>query len=225
VLGEREPSSRSRQSRAARIAATALVTAGLVVLADVGVTLAWGEPLSAVRAWLAQQDAAEELERLEADFARGGRFDPARIPVLAGRLERESERGDAIGRIRIPAIGVDQVVVEGTDTPSLRRGPGHYPDTILPGQRGTVGIAGHRTTYGAPLRRIDELGGGDQIVVEMPYARFVYRFERSRIVDPGRVGVVRDVGHDRLVLTACHPLYSAAQRYVVFARQVDVRAP
>lgn len=96
---------------------------------------------------------------------------------------------------------------------------------MLPGQRGTVGIAGHRTTYGAPFRRIDEIERGDEIVVEMPYARFVYRFERSRIVDPSQVGVVRDVERDRLVLTACHPLYSAAERYVVFARQVEVHRP
>jgi len=97
-----------------------------------------------------------------------------------------------------------------------------------PGSKGVrfkVGIAGHRTTYGAPFRRIDETERGDEIVVEMPYARFVYRFERSRIVDPSQVDVVRDVERDRLVLTACHPLYSAAERYVVFARQVEVHRP
>jgi sortase A len=120
---------------------------------------------------------------------------------------------------------VDHVVIEGTDTASLRDGPGHYPDTVLPGQDGTVGVAGHRTTYGAPFRRIDDIEPGDELVVEMPYADFVYSFERSRVVDPSRVGVVRDVGHDRMVLTACHPLYSAAQRYVVFARQIEVRPP
>jgi sortase A len=197
-----------------------------VILADVGVTLAWGEPLSALRAWLAQREAAEDLERLESEFERrGNRFDPDRLPTLARRLERRAERGDAVGRIRIPAIDVDQVVVEGTETASLRNGPGHYPGTVLPGQGGTVGIAGHRTTYGAPFRRIDEIEPGDELLLETPYAGFVYRFERSRVVDPSRVGVVRNVDHDRLVLTACHPLYSAAQRYVVFARQVTVRAP
>ncbi|MGH6886946.1 MAG: class E sortase, partial [Geminicoccales bacterium] len=136
-----------------------------------------------------------------------------------------ARRGHAVGRIRIPAIDVDKVVVEGTDTASLRKGPGHYPGTVLPGRPGTTAIAGHRTTYGAPGRRIDEIERGDEIVVEMPYARFSYRFERSRIVDPSHVGVVRDVDHDRLVLTACHPLYSASQRYVVFARLVGVGPP
>jgi sortase A len=203
-----------------------LITAGVVILTDVGITLAWGEPISALRAWLAQREAADELERLETEFERAGDpFDPVRLPSLAERLERRAEPGDAIGRIRVPAIDVDRVVVEGTDTGSLRDGPGHYQDTVLPGQAGTVGVAGHRTTYGAPFRNIDGIERGDELVLEMPYADFVYRFERSRIVDPSRVGVVRDVGHDRLVLTACHPLYSAAQRYVVFARQVEVRPP
>jgi len=215
-----------RRSRWARIASTALITAGLVVLLDVAVTLAWAEPLSALRTALAQRDAAAELERLEADFATPrDRFDPTRVPALAARLERGARPGDAIGRIRIPAVDVSKVIVEGTDTASLRKGPGHYPDTVLPGQPGTTAIAGHRTTYGAPFRRIDDIERGDEIVIEMPYARFKYRFERSRIVDPGQTGVVRDVGHDRLVLTACHPLYSAAQRYVVFARLIKVRPP
>jgi sortase A len=226
VIDGRASGPDSLRRRAVRIASTALITAGLVVLADVGVTLAWGEPISALRAWLAQREAAEELERLETEFdPPGARFDPGRLPSLAERLERRSEAGDAIGRIRIPAIDLSRVLVEGTDTGSLRDGPGHYPDTVLPGQGGTVGVAGHRTTYGAPFRRIDDIEPGDELVLEMPYADFVYRFERSRIVDPSRVGVVRNVAHDRLVLTACHPLYSAAQRYVVFARQVEVRPP
>ena len=224
--GRTKEDAESLRRRAARITSTALITAGLVLLVDVGITLAWGEPLSALRTALAQREAGQELERLEADFARAdAHFDRARVPKLGERLERRAESGDAVGRIRIPAIDVTQVIVEGTDTASLRRGPGHYPETVLPGQRGTVGIAGHRTTYGAPFRRIDEIERGDEIVVETPYARFVYRFERSRIVDPSQVGVVRDVERDRLVLTACHPLYSAAERYVVFARQVEVHRP
>jgi len=109
-------------------------------------------------------------------------------------------------------------VVEGTDTGDLRKGPGHYPETPLPGERGTVGIAGHRTTYGAPFRTIDKLRRGDAIVVDMTYGRFVYRVEKTRIVEPTEVSVKRRVDHERLILSACHPLYSAAQRIVVFAR-------
>ena len=123
-------------------------------------------------------------------------------------------------RIIIPKIDVDEYVVEGTDTESLRKGPGHYPETPLPGEPGTVAIAGHRTTYGAPFRNLDKLKHGDMIVVDMPDHRYVYRVEQTKIVDDQDLSVLTPVGYKRLLLSACHPLYSAAQRIVVFARQI-----
>ena len=113
-------------------------------------------------------------------------------------------------------------MLDGTRGEYLRKGPGFFPETPFPGSGGTTAIAGHRTTYGAPFRGLDELDRGDAIVVEMPYARFEYRVERTRIVDPDAFWVTKRVGYERLVLSACHPLYSAAQRIVVFARQVRV---
>ena len=86
-----------------------------------------------------------------------------------------------------------------------------------------MAVAGHRTTYGAPFRSVDRLRGGDELVMAMPYGRFTYEVERTRIVAPTALWVTRRVGHDRLVLSACHPLYSAAKRIVVFARLVDAR--
>ena len=82
---------------------------------------------------------------------------------------------------------------------------------------GTFAVAGHRTTYLAPFRDVDQLEAGDPIVVTMPYATFTYRVDETRIVSPDEVSVKKSVGRERLVLTACHPLYSAAQRIVVFA--------
>jgi LPXTG-site transpeptidase (sortase) family protein len=90
------------------------------------------------------------------------------------------------------------------------------------GERGTVAIAGHRTTYGAPLRHIDRLRRGDRIAVTMPYRAFRYAVEGTRIVAPGEVSVRCAVGHRRLVLSACHPLFSAARRIVVYAAPVRV---
>ena len=124
----------------------------------------------------------------------------------------------------IPSIGLNVIAVQGTDTASLQKGPGHYPDTPFPGQGGTTAFAGHRTTYLAPFRHLDSLGAGDLIQVEMPYATFSYRVEGTRVVSPSDVGIVHRVGYDRLVLTACHPLYSAAERIVAFARLKRVRA-
>jgi len=121
--------------------------------------------------------------------------------------------------------GLDMVFVQGTDTLSLEKGPGHYPETLYPGEGGTIGIAGHRTTYLAPFRHIDSMDSGDKIVLEMPYGTIVYRVQKTAIVDPTDVWVVRSVGYERLVLSSCNPLYSAAQRFIVFARAVRETLP
>lgn len=216
-------------ARFRHILSIALITAGLVAMADVAITLAYGEPLSSIYGSIKQGQAAGQLEDLEARYpTRADRRAVARImeerrrvAILARRFGRQAETGEAIGRILSPAMDdLDAVVVQGTDTASLQKGPAHYPQTPFPGQGGTVGIAGHRTTYLAPFRHIDSVERGDRIVLEMPYATFHYRVERTEIVDPSRVDVVRRVGYERLVLSACHPLYSAAQRYIVFARAV-----
>jgi sortase A len=127
--------------------------------------------------------------------------------------------GESVANIRIPKIGVDKYVVQGVGLADLRKGPGHYPGTPLPGEQGNAAIAGHRTTYGAPFRRVDELSPGSRIILRMPYGRFTYKVTGSRITTPSDASaLVSHAGTSRLVLTACHPLYSAAKRIVVSAR-------
>jgi sortase A len=209
-----------------RILSVALVTAGLVVFVDVGLTLAWKEPISSIYGQIKQDEARNQLADLEKSFPsaadlrrlRGVHSSQARVRVLADRFARQATTGQAIGKIVIPHIDLDAVVVQGTDTASLEKGPGHYPDTPFPGQPGTVAIAGHRTTYLAPFRHIDSLVPGDAIHLDMPYANFTYIVTNHRIVSPDQTGIIRPVGYQQLVLTACNPLYSAAQRYAVFAR-------
>jgi sortase A len=147
----------------------------------------------------------------------------ARISYLARREARQVSTGDAVGRITIPKIDASYDVVQGTDASSLEKGPGHYPATALPGLGRTVAIAGHRTTYLAPFRHIDALKPGDHIVLSMPYGRFTYTVQYHRIVLPTALWVTNDVGYDRLVLSACNPLYSAAQRIIVFAKLSQVQ--
>jgi sortase A len=205
---------------------TMLITAGLVVLADAGVTLLWQEPLSAAYASIKQGQAENELEDLEADYPTaadlaaiaGIRGNTAKARILADRFEPRMRDGEAIGRIEIPRIDLDIVVVQGTDTAALQKGPGHYKQTSFPGQPGTVAIAGHRTTYLAPFNDIDDIRDGDEIRIEMPYGAFTYTVEKHEIVDPSAVHIIRPVGYPRLVLTACHPKHSAAQRYAIFAK-------
>jgi sortase A len=209
-----------------RALSIAMIVAGAILLADAGLTLVWQEPVSAVYAHFEQGRLADELEELgSAPLAPAEQRALERIPDPRRRVTfrarafgRRLDPGDPMGRIVMPAIGVSEVFVEGTDASDLRRGPGHYPATPLPGERGTVAIAGHRTTYGASFRRVDQLERGDRIELRMPYGHFVYRVERTRIVPPTEISVTDRVAYDRLVLSACHPLYSAAQRIVVFAR-------
>lgn len=222
--------------RLARIVSVALITAGLLILADVAATLIWKEPLSAVYAQIRQGQAAGELDTVSDDFladpdvadlAASEADVEARAKQLADLFAERLEKGKPIGRIEIPAIDADYVVIEGTEETDLKRGPGHYPDTAIPGQGRTVAIAGHRTTYGAPFNQIDKIDVGDPIVLAMPYGRFTYEVGSTRIVDPTETGIVRDVGRDRLVLTSCHPLYSAAQRYAIIAdlERIDLTRP
>jgi sortase A len=220
-------------SRLIRILSIALITAGFVLVADVAVTLVYEEPLSSLYASVQQGHAESQLHEAEARYPTAAdrrataRFSRRRkIATLARRFASTVSAGDAIGRIRAPAMdGLDMVFVEGTDTLSLEKGPGHYPETLYPGEGGTIGIAGHRTTYLAPFRHIDSMSPGDKIVLEMPYGTIVYRVQKTAIVDPTDVWVVRSVGYERLVLSSCNPLYSAAQRFIVFARAVRESLP
>jgi sortase A len=225
--------------RLGHILSIALITAGLLVLADVGITLAYQEPLSSIYSSIKQGEKESQLKSIESEFLTRSdvksidRAEKAANPKvrekaisvnvsrLAQRLADESKPGDALGRIEAPAMdGLNMVFVQGTDESSLELGPGHYPETAMPGQGRTIAIAGHRTTYLAPFRHIDDLKPGDRITLKMPYGTFVYRVQKSEIVDPTDVGIIHDTGYERLVLSACHPLYSATQRYIIYARLV-----
>jgi sortase A len=212
--------------RVFHILSVTLITAGLVVLADVVATLIWEEPSSSLYASIKQHDANGQLDDLEHEFpapadqraARRVHGTRRQVNVLANRFSGQVDDGQPIGRIVIPSIGLDIAVIQGTNTSDLQKGPGHYPSTPFPGQSGTTAIAGHRTTYLAPFRNIDSLHGGNVIKLEMPYATLDYRVERTRVVEPTDFRILRRTSYQRLVLTACHPLYSASQRIVAFAK-------
>jgi sortase A len=205
-----------------RALGTALVVVGLLVLADAAATLTWQEPLSALRATRAQQRLEAQLRAIELAAPPQRVRDRARVAAAAQALARSRRDGQAVAELRIARIGLHAIVVRGTSPADLREGPGLIAGTPLPGQRGTTAIAGHRTTYGAPFRHLDALRRGDAITLRLPYASFRYRVESRRIVAPGDLSVLRRVGHDRLVLSACHPLFSAARRIVVLARLIGV---
>lgn len=216
--------------RALRSLSIVLIVAGVLLVADAGLTVAWQEPLSAVLAQRSQGQLSRQLDRISiaaptpvAQRAlRALRTSKRRIAYAARALRRSTPDGAAIGRIVLPTLHKRFVMVNGDSAPDLRKGPGVYPETPLPGQGGTTGIAGHRTTYLAPFRDIDKLKRDDRIELQMPYGTFTYAVQRLKIVQPDDLSVIRPVGYERIVLTACYPLYSAAQRIVAFARLVKV---
>jgi sortase A len=213
--------------RVTRGLAILMIAVGVLALADAGVTLVWQEPFSALYAKLRQDDLSGALAKVEsatpsvaeqsqlvnlADVRR-------RVAFLAGSEQGRSHDGSAVGRIEIPRIGASFVVVKGTDTSDLQSGPGIYSETVFPGMAGTTAIAGHRTTYLAPFRHIDQLRPGNLIELNMPYAHFTYTVIGHRVVSPSDVrAAVGNVGYSRLVLSACTPLFSAAKRLLVYAR-------
>lgn len=137
------------------------------------------------------------------------------------------EPGKGIARIYFPTLGRDQVhvVVEGVSHEDLKKGPGHYPGTDGPGQVGNMVISGHRTTYGAPFNRLDELHPGDPVVIETQTDFYTYRVLGTTVVSPSKVGETDHVPNDPgarptqrlLTLTTCNPKYSARTRLIVRA--------
>jgi sortase A len=234
-----EPGPQPARRRRPRLG-TVLIVLGFAVAAYGATVALWRDPVTDLYARWRQHQLAGELERT---FARAeAEFAPARsvldIPDPSERLERERlvvadsanrlqtrlERGKPLGRLTIPKLGLNTVFVHGTRWgPDLSQGPGHYPQTSLPGVGRTMAIAGHRTTFGAPFRHIDDLRRGHMIELRLPYATFVYRVSGHEIVRNNDWSVIRDRGYDTLVLSACHPLYSAQQRWIVYARLVEVR--
>ena len=222
------PGARRTRGRRALLALGLLLTVlGVLVLADAVVTLVWQEPISALYAKARQNrlSGALRAEERAAPTSLEHRTliklpdQASRISFLASEFEHRAREGSAVGRIRIPRIGINFVVVKGTSGADLRSGPGIFPETPFPGVAGTTAIAGHRTTYLAPFRHIDRLHAGNRILLKMPYARFTYTVTGKRVVAPTNVrAAIAEVGYSRLVLSACTPLFSAAKRLLVFAR-------
>jgi sortase A len=119
-------------------------------------------------------------------------------------------------------LGLTEIVVNGTDPNALKRGPGRYLGTAMPGEGQLVYIAGHRTTYGAPFAHINRLRPGDRAFLELPYGTIEYAITGHRIVDDEELSVLKSKGFEQLALQACHPRFFASQRYIAYAKPVGV---
>ena len=200
-----------------------LIAVGVLTLVWVVVVWRWQDPFTALYTHLQQQRLAHAYAQQAAAFRPASR-DLAGVSLNADALAyaRELHRGGPVGRITIGRIGLNMVVVQGTDHRSLEKGPGHYVQSGLPGEGRLVYIAGHRTTYLAPFSHIDAIRIGDYIRLQVPYGTFTYRVVRHYVVPDDDVAVLRDTGREVLRLQACHPRFFATHRYIVYARPVEV---
>jgi len=218
----------------------ALVTAGILILLFVAYQL-WGTGYFEARAQdNLRDDFTSQLDTVPTTPTAAPE-EPETTPSTAAAIAVPLD-GDPVAIIRIPKIGVDKVVVEGTTVADLRKGPGHYAGTPLPGQIGNAAIAGHRTTYGAPFGDLEQLAEGDVIQVETLAGTFDYRVVESfelrgddtettttvpgvTVVKPNQVEVLEPENPEdaTLTLTTCNPKYSARERLVVRA-ELDARA-
>jgi sortase A len=205
-----------------------LLVLGVLLLVWGFVVWRWGDPVTAAYTGWQQRRLADAYERVVERYA--GQH-PVRtvhtsspaptqraVRRAARRFRLDAKEGDPIGRIRVNRLGLNMLIVNGTDTSSLRRGPGRDRRTFMPGEGELIYIAGHRTTYAAPFAHIDRLKPGDRVVLEMPYGRFVYGVTRSVIVPADDLSRLRSHHREVIALQACHPRFSARERYIVYAR-------
>jgi sortase A len=212
--------------RTLRIAGTALAIAGALMLVWVVVVWRWQDPFTALYTHWQQHRLAHSYEQRFAAYrpskqVRSQASVAATMRALAAegrRYRRGSHRGQAIGRLVVPRLGLKMVLVNGTDDSTLQKGPGRDLRTYMPGESQLVYIAGHRTTYLAPFAHIDAMRTGDSITLEVPYGTFRYRVVRHVIVPGNDLAVLRSHGREVVALQACHPRFFASQRYIVYGR-------
>jgi sortase A len=212
--------------RTVRLAGTGLTVAGVLVLVWVGIVWRWQDPFTALYTHWKQHQLAHSYERRFAAYraspsVRAQASLAARMRTIsreARAYRLSSRRGEAIGRIRVPRLHLNMILVNGTDDASLRKGPGRDLRTYMPGEGQLIYIAGHRTTYLAPFAHIDSMRPGDLVTLEVPYGTFLYRVFRHRIVKSDNLSVLQSHGREVVALQACHPRFFASHRYIVYGR-------
>jgi sortase A len=218
--------------RLARAAGLVLAGVGVLTLIWVLVVWQWQDPFTALYTTWQQHRLESQLNhefqayappRAPARVLLNTTAEVRTLELTAARLRRTTGVGQAIGRIVIPRLSLNMIVVNGTNEGSLTRGPGRDLHSYMPGQNRLVYIAGHRTTFLAPFAHIDQIRPGDPITLKMPYGTFLYRAARHLIVPATDMAVLRSPRHELLALQACNPRFFATQRYIVYARLVAVQ--
>jgi sortase A len=204
-----------------------MVVAGSLLLVWALLVWQWQDPFTALYTRWEQRDLArkyeERVEQFEAEAPVRSverTTSPVVIAEQARRYRLALGEGDPIGRIKIPKLDLNMIMVNGTETDTLRKGPARHRRTFLPGEGKLIYVAGHRTTYSAPFSHIDRLRRGDRVRLELPYATIEYAIRGHRIVEAHELSVLRSRGREELALQACWPRFFASHRYIAYARPV-----
>ncbi len=216
---------RGRGPAFARFVGELLLTLGVLVLLFLAWQLWWTD-MQAARTQDAEVNTLEKDFQQQAPAARPPRGAP--VPTATRLVSAATATGSKFAVMYIPRFGADfrRPVVQGTEAPELSVGIGHVPSSVMPGQIGNFATAGHRVTYGKPYNQIDMLKKGDFLVVETSDGWSIYRYQRSKIVAPDDVAVIAPVPDAPgkkpteawMTMVACHPKFSAAQRYIGYAK-------
>jgi sortase A len=212
-----------------RLLGTVLIGLGVLTLIWAAVVWQWQDPFTALYTTWKQHQLTSQYDKRVREFHAQAPIAETSTAAERRSIAREarayrlaSKRGEAIGRIRVPGMGVNMILVNGTDHDTLKKGPGRDLRTFMPGENRLIYIAGHRTTYLAPFSHIDRLEPGDRVTIEVPYATFIYTITHHRIVEATDLSVLRSPQHEVVALQACHPRFFASQRYIAYARLVRV---
>jgi sortase A len=210
-----------------RILGTVLAVVGALMLLWALLVWQWQDPFTALYTKWKQRQLTSQYERRASGFEASITnttlgAERASIARTAKRYRFSSKRGQAIGRLRVPRMGVNMIFVNGTDPGTLKKGPGRDLRTFMPGENRLIYVAGHRTTYLAPFSKIDSMRPGDRVTIQVPYGTFIYSVTRHRIVKATDLSVLRSPRHELLALQACHPRFFASHRYISYARLIRV---
>jgi sortase A len=206
---------------------TLLAALGVLTLLWALLVWQWQDPFTGLYTRWKQHQLASQYDKRTRSFQPTisgvtQAAERASIAREAKRYRRDSTRGEVIGRLHVPRMGLNMLLVNGTDHETLKKGPGRDERTFMPGENRLVYIAGHRTTYLAPFSHIDRLRTGDRVTIEVPYGTFIYAITGHRIVKSTDLSVLRSPRHEVVELQACHPRFFASHRYIAYARLLRV---
>jgi sortase A len=217
--------------RALRVLSYVLLGLGVLAFVWVFVIWKWSDPVTALYTRYEQHQLKTQYVHVREKVVKSLpviaptvpiRVEKHQLALVANRYRADAKTGTAMGRIEVPRLHLNMILLNGTDEGSLKRGPGRDARTYMPGQGQLVYIAGHRTTYLAPFSHIDEMRNGDLITLSVPYGKFTYRVYTHVIVAATDLARLKTFGKDVVVLQACHPRFFATHRYLVYGRLVHV---